>query len=274
MDVPSQAERPGPRLDGRRPEPRWMTLADLGVIVAGVALVLAIPSRASGWPFFSPRRRSCFLAVIGGLRLTMGFGLVLALVVLFRRGRYGGPVRPAEWLALGLASLRLLDGGAQPRRGGQRLLRRRGLHRARLRRRALAAVRAGGRGRRPGRGGVGPPPASGTRRVADRLGADGRRDRGRVVPLVLGAVRGRPPGTAVAPGAGPAGGPVVVGLAGARWCSRFAMWWRTDPPPSPGASRPPPRCGPGGPTAVAGGPGPGSGPSGPPSPTPSWPPCC
>jgi hypothetical protein len=46
---------------------------------------------------------------MGGLRLTVGFGLVLALVVLCRRGRYGGPVRPAEWLALGLASLGLLD---------------------------------------------------------------------------------------------------------------------------------------------------------------------
>ena len=86
-----------------------MTLADLGVMVAGVALVMAIPSRASGWPLFLSPPPILFLAVIGGLRLTVGFGLVLALVVLFRRGRYGGPVRPAEWLALGLASLRLLD---------------------------------------------------------------------------------------------------------------------------------------------------------------------
>src|SRR5436305_9506241 len=86
-----------------------MTLADLGVIVAGVALVMAIPSRASGWPLFLPPPPILFLAVIGGLQLTVGFGLVLALVVLFRRARYGGPVRPAERLALGLASLRLLD---------------------------------------------------------------------------------------------------------------------------------------------------------------------
>jgi hypothetical protein len=86
-----------------------MTLADLGVMVAGVALVMAIPSRASAWPLFLPSPSILFLAVIGGLQLTVGFGLVLALVVLFRRARYGGPVRPAERLALGLAALRLLD---------------------------------------------------------------------------------------------------------------------------------------------------------------------
>jgi hypothetical protein len=86
-----------------------MTLADLGVIVAGVALVMTIPSRAMGWPPYLPPPPLLFFVVIGGLRLTVGFGLVLALVVLFRRGRYGGPVRPAEWLALGLASVGLLD---------------------------------------------------------------------------------------------------------------------------------------------------------------------
>ncbi len=101
-------EVPGPRNDGRHPEPRWMTLADLGVIVAGVALVLAIPSRVSGWSPFLPPPPLFFLAVIGGLRLTVGLGLVLALVVLSRRGRYGGSVRPAEWLALGLASYGIL----------------------------------------------------------------------------------------------------------------------------------------------------------------------
>jgi hypothetical protein len=34
---------------------------------------------------------------------------VLAMVVLFRRGWYGGQVRPAEWLALGLASHYLVE---------------------------------------------------------------------------------------------------------------------------------------------------------------------
>ncbi len=109
MDVATHAEVPEPRHDSRRPEPRWMTLADLGVIVAGVALVLTLPARAPGWPPYLPPPPLWFLVVIGGLRLTLGLGLVLALVVLFRRGRYGGPVRPAEWLALGLASVRLLE---------------------------------------------------------------------------------------------------------------------------------------------------------------------
>jgi hypothetical protein len=79
------------------------------VIVAGVALLMTIPSRELGWPLNLPPPPLLFFVVIGGLRLTVGFGLVLALVVLFRRGRYGGAVRPAEWLALGLASLGLLD---------------------------------------------------------------------------------------------------------------------------------------------------------------------
>ena len=85
-----------------------MTLADLGVIVAGVALVLTVPSRASGWSPYVPPPPLLFLVVIGSLQLVLAFGLVVALVVLFRRGRYGGPVRPAEWLVLGLASLGLL----------------------------------------------------------------------------------------------------------------------------------------------------------------------
>jgi hypothetical protein len=109
MDCGRLTGVPGPRGDGQRPEPRWITLADLVVIVAGFALVMAIPSRASGWPPFLPPPTRWFLTVIGGRGLAEGFGVVLALVVLFRRGRYGGPVRPAEWLALGLASLWLLD---------------------------------------------------------------------------------------------------------------------------------------------------------------------
>ncbi len=109
MDMATHAGLPVPNSGGLRPEPRWMTLADLGVIVAGAALVLTIPSRASGWPPFFPPPPLLFMALIGGLRLTMGFGLVLSLVVLFRHGRYGGTVRPAEWLALGFASLCLLD---------------------------------------------------------------------------------------------------------------------------------------------------------------------
>jgi hypothetical protein len=109
MDGAPQAGVPEPLLSGRRAEPRWITLADLGVIVAGVALVMTIPSPELGWPFYLSPPPLLFLVVSGGLRLTVGFGLVLALVVLFRRGRYGSPVRAAEWLALGFASLALLD---------------------------------------------------------------------------------------------------------------------------------------------------------------------
>jgi hypothetical protein len=109
MDVAPHAGVPEPLLHGRGPEPRGITLADLGVMVAGVALLMTIPSRALGWPPYLSPPPLLFFVVMGGLRLTVGFGLVLALVVLCRHGRYGGPVRPAEWLALGLASLGLLD---------------------------------------------------------------------------------------------------------------------------------------------------------------------
>ena len=108
MTVAAYAGEPEPRSEDQRPEPRSMTLADLCVFVAGVALAMTIPSRASGLPpFLSPRMSLLLFLLLAGLRLTMGFGLVLALVVAFRHGRYGGPVRPVEWLALGVASLGL-----------------------------------------------------------------------------------------------------------------------------------------------------------------------
>jgi hypothetical protein len=95
---------------GRRPEPRSMTLADLSVSVAAVALALTIPSTVFELPpYLSPQAALLFFVLIGGLQLTIGFGLVLGLVMLFRHGRYGGSVRPAEWLALGLASVTLLS---------------------------------------------------------------------------------------------------------------------------------------------------------------------
>jgi hypothetical protein len=100
---------PEPRDDRRRPEPCWMTITDLAVIVAGVALVIAVPSRAAGWPPFLGPPPLLVLLVIGGLRLTRQAGLVLAMVILSRRGRYGGAIRPTEWLALGFASLALLE---------------------------------------------------------------------------------------------------------------------------------------------------------------------
>jgi hypothetical protein len=109
MDGHIQAGVRDPRSDRQRPGPRRMTLADLCVIVAAVALVMAMPSRTAWWPSYLSSLPPLFFVITGGLRLTVGFGLVLALVLLYRHGLYGGPVRPAEWLALGLASLGLLD---------------------------------------------------------------------------------------------------------------------------------------------------------------------
>jgi hypothetical protein len=86
-----------------------MTLADLGVIVVGAALVLAIPAPGLGWPSYLAPPPPGYFVVVGSRRLVPEIGLVLALVVCFRRGRYGGMVRPAEWLALGLAALCLLE---------------------------------------------------------------------------------------------------------------------------------------------------------------------
>src|SRR4051812_24659862 len=99
----------GPNKEVRRPEPRWMTLADLVAMVAGVALAMTLPSRASGWPPYVPPPPLLYIVLIAGLRLAMAAGQVLALVVLARRARYGGPVRPGEWFAPGLAALGLLD---------------------------------------------------------------------------------------------------------------------------------------------------------------------
>ena len=94
---------------GRRLEPRWLSLLDLILIVAAVALIMTIPARTAGWPLFLAPPPLAYFLLVGGLTLTVRIGLVLALVVLFRRWRYGGPVRSAEWLALALASTSLLD---------------------------------------------------------------------------------------------------------------------------------------------------------------------
>src|SRR5262245_19790560 len=84
---------PEPLDDSRRPEPRWMPLADLAGTGGGVALVMAMPSRAAGWPPFLGPPTLLALLVTGGLGLTRQSGLVLAMVILSRRGRYGGPIR-------------------------------------------------------------------------------------------------------------------------------------------------------------------------------------
>ena len=163
---------------GRRPEPRWMTLADLCVMVAGVALWMTIPSRASGWPLF----------------------LAPPPLMFFACGRSPTGPRDSAWCSPWSCSS---GAGSTGARSGPPSGSRSGSRRSACSRRcltstrrstpttppwaplaldfgvaALAAVRAGGRGRRPGRGWVGPPPASGARRVAGRIGAVGRRDRG------------------------------------------------------------------------------------------------
>lgn len=108
MDGSSHVGVPEPRHDARRTEPRRMTMADLAVMIAAVALVMAIPARTAVWPPYIPAP-AILLILIRSLRLTQEVGLAFALVVLYRRARYGGPVRPAEFLALGLASLNLLE---------------------------------------------------------------------------------------------------------------------------------------------------------------------
>jgi hypothetical protein len=110
MNVAAHADLLEPGLCLRRTEPRWMTIADVGVFVAGVAVAMTIPTRSLNMAVpVTPQIALAFFVVIGSLRLTMGLGLALAFVSFFRHARYGGPVRPAEWLALCLASFCLVD---------------------------------------------------------------------------------------------------------------------------------------------------------------------
>jgi hypothetical protein len=106
MESHAQSVVTEPRPEVRRREPRWLTVADLCVIVAGVALVLA---NWSPWLPFGAPMPLVALALFGLFRLTVELGVLLALVVLGRRFRYGGPVRSSEWLALGLASLAVVN---------------------------------------------------------------------------------------------------------------------------------------------------------------------
>jgi hypothetical protein len=76
------------------------------MIVAGVALLMANWSNWGGYGLIAHLLMQVALAVY---RSAVELGPTLALVVLARRGQYGGPLRSAEWLALGLASLRLVN---------------------------------------------------------------------------------------------------------------------------------------------------------------------
>jgi hypothetical protein len=109
MDGNTQIGERELRFHRRRPKPRRMTTADLCAVIAAAALVMAMPSRTAWWPSDFGSLPLFFFAMIGSLRLAVGLGMVITLVAIFRHGRYGGSVRPAELLAMGLASLGLLD---------------------------------------------------------------------------------------------------------------------------------------------------------------------
>ncbi len=84
-------------------EHRSVTLGDLAALIAGIAVVLVLPTRQSYWPLPSdflgslPRWLPWFFC----LRAALGAACVaLVPVVFFRRARYGELARPAEFLAL------------------------------------------------------------------------------------------------------------------------------------------------------------------------------
>jgi hypothetical protein len=82
------------------PEPAGVTLLDLAALVAGVALVLALPwfyrphplADLGPWPRWLPRVQLV-------RQLLEVAGLALVPVVIARRAAYGGLARPAEFLA-------------------------------------------------------------------------------------------------------------------------------------------------------------------------------
>ena len=104
------AETPVSQLhrDTRRLEPRWFTVADLAVIVAGVALAMSGPWRAMGGVLYFGPPPLIFLVVVMGLQLAMSCGIVMALVVLFRRLAIRGP-GPARRVARAVARVILPD---------------------------------------------------------------------------------------------------------------------------------------------------------------------
>jgi len=87
------------------PEPRGMTLHDLLILTLGVALSLAVPTNWSmGWPLALGPPPWSILAV----SFSQEAGLVLVLVIFFRRWKYGGKIRSTEWLMLGIGAYGLL----------------------------------------------------------------------------------------------------------------------------------------------------------------------
>jgi hypothetical protein len=95
-----------------RSEHRPVTLGDLAALVAGIAVVLALPSRQSYWPlptdFLGPW--PWWLPWFFCLRQILGAACIaLVPVVLRRRACYGELARPAEFLALCAALPYLAD---------------------------------------------------------------------------------------------------------------------------------------------------------------------
>jgi hypothetical protein len=93
-------------------EHRAVTLGDLAAVVAGVAVVLVLPSRQSYWPlptdFLGPWPR--WLPWFFCLRQILGAACIaLVPVILRRRASYGGLARPAEFLAICAAMPFLAD---------------------------------------------------------------------------------------------------------------------------------------------------------------------
>src|SRR4051794_9975675 len=99
-DVPTTSGPHPPR------EPRWLTLADLLMLIAGFALAFSLPRLhhlddaliwigaqsipLPGWP-------GQFL-IVG--EVAMKCGLIVVPAILARRIRYGGLPHPADWLAV------------------------------------------------------------------------------------------------------------------------------------------------------------------------------
>jgi hypothetical protein len=107
-------------------EPRWMSLADLMVVVAGCAIGYSLNPFIPGWTrpidvygTGSFEYASLFWTARGPL-LILGFAIAAAIVL--RRARYGGTPRRAEWpalvLAAALVSTAVLDHAYALRRTG------------------------------------------------------------------------------------------------------------------------------------------------------------
>ena len=95
-----------------RREPIWLTVADLSMLVIGVAL--AIYLREMHFP--SDRIKIGNISMPGWVpwlfvieEVAMKTGLALAFVIMARRARYGGLPKPGDWLAIAVGLTLLLE---------------------------------------------------------------------------------------------------------------------------------------------------------------------